>query len=105
MLFASALLFGMAVGGPASIMPSMVGRYFGPRAFATIISISVLPASILLFAALMVAGVVRDQYGTYDAALLGMAAVSLVGGLAFLMMGEPTKRSPINPGVSVATAT
>ena len=91
MVFVFAVLFGIGVGGRFAIMTSMRGRYFGRKAFAAITGISVLPTSMLLVAGPVVAGEVRDRTGNYDAAFLGIAAISLVGGLALLMMGEPTK--------------
>ena len=91
MVFVFAVLFGIGVGGRFAIMTSMRGRYFGRKAFAAITGISVLPTSMLLVAGPVVAGMVRDRTGNYDAAFLGIAAISLVGGLALLMMGEPTK--------------
>lgn len=91
MVFVFAVLFGIGTGGRFAIMTSMRGRYFGRKAFAAITGISVLPTSALMVVGPVVAGVVRDRTGNYDAAFLGIAAVSLVGGLALLMMGEPTK--------------
>ncbi len=90
-VFVFAVLFGIGTGGRFAIMTSMRGRYFGRRAFAAISGISVLPTSALLVAGPVVAGMVRDQTGNYTAAFLGIAAISLVGGTALLMMGEPTK--------------
>ncbi len=92
MLLAFAVLFGMGSGGPISIMFSMRGRYFGRKAFATITGISISLMSISGTVGPMVAGAVRDSMGDYNAVFLALAAVTLVGGLAFLMMGEPPRR-------------
>ena len=87
MLLAFAVLFGIASGGPIAIMISMRGRYFGRKAFATITGISISLASISVLVGPVVAGVVRDSTGDYNAAFLGLAAITLLGGLAFLTDG------------------
>ena len=98
-LFAFAILFGMVLGGQTVIMVAMRGRYFGRKAFATITNLSSVPPGILLVATPVVVGIVRDWTGDYDAAFLTLAAISLVGGIAFLMMGEPTQRPRLPAGV------
>lgn len=98
MLLVFAALFGMGSGGPIAIMFSMRGRYFGRKAFGTITGISMLLASIPAAAGPVVASVARDSTGDYDAAFLGLAAIALVGGIAFLMMGEPSQRSGLPVG-------
>ena len=94
MLLAFAVLFGMGSGGPISIMFSMRGRYFGRKAFATITGISISLSVIPVGAGPVVAGVVRDSSGTYNEAFLALAAITLVGGIAFLLMGEPPLQQP-----------
>ena len=94
MLLVSAALFGMGSRGPIAIMFSMRGRYFGRKAFGTITGISIFLVSIPATVGPVVAGVARDSTGNYDAAFLGLAAITLVGGVAFLMMGEPPDQRP-----------
>ena len=98
MLLASAALFGMGSRGPIAMMFSMRGRYFGRKAFGTITGISIFLARIPAVAGPAVAGAVRDATGDYDAAFLGLAAIALVGGVAFLLMGEPSQRSRLLAG-------
>ena len=98
MLLVSAALFGLGSIGPIAMMFSMRGRYFGRKAFGTITGISIFLASIPAAAGPVVAGAVRDAKGDYDAAFLGLAAVSLVGGIAFLLMGEPSQRPRLLAG-------
>lgn len=92
MVFAFAALFGIGSGGVIAVIISMRGRYFGRKAFATITGVSLVPAIILIWVGGSVASVVKDGTGNYDAAILGLTAISLVGGIAFLMMGEPPRR-------------
>ncbi len=94
MLFAFAVLFGTGSGGPIAIMFSMRGRYFGRKAFATITGISISLAVIPTMLGSIAAGAVRDATGTYGDAFLGLAAITLGGGLAFLKMGEPPHQRP-----------
>ena len=99
MLLVFAVLFGMGSGGPIAIKFSMRGRYFGRKAFATITGLSISLAIIPIAVGSVVAGIVRDSTGNYDAAFLALAAITLVGGLAFLIMGEPP---PQRHGLHVA---
>ena len=94
MVVAFAVLFGIGSGGGIVIMFSMRGRYFGRRAFATITGVSLVPTIILFWVGASVAGMVRDSSGTYNEAFLALAAITLVGGIAFLLMGEPPLQQP-----------
>ena len=94
MLFLFAVLLGLGVGAPMPVTTAMRGVYFGRKAFAAISGISRVPSSIVLFIAPLFTGFLRDATGTYDAAFLTIAAVSLSGSFLFLMVGEPPKFAP-----------
>ncbi len=97
MLFVFAALFGIGMGGGTAIVVAMRGRYFGRRAFATITNLSLLPPEVLLAAAPTVVTVILDWRWQYEPAFLALAAITLVGGIAFLMMGEPPTQRPSLP--------
>ena len=94
LVYGFAMLFGMAMGGESVVMVAMRGRYFGRKAFATITNLSLAPPQLLVVMAPLVFWAVWDWRWDYDAAFLGLAAITLVGGLAFLFMGEPPNQRP-----------
>ena len=90
MLVLFAVLFGVGWGGRTPVMTALRGAYFGRKAYAAILGISMLPFNILLFIAPVFAGLMRDATGTYDLSFLIIGAVSLFGAFLFLLLGEPT---------------
>ena len=101
MLLLFAVLWGVGFGGRTPVTTAMRGLYFGRRAFAAIVGISIVPMNILMFIAPPLAGYVRDATGTYDMSFLVIAAVSFFGTCLFLLLGEPVEapvraaRSPL----------
>ncbi len=89
MVFLFAVLLGIAFGARQPLTMSLRGLYFGRRAFAAINGLSRVPSSIVLFAAPIFAGVIRDTTGTYNEALLSIAAVSFLGSCMYLLVGAP----------------
>ncbi len=91
MLFISAVVLGVGMGGRSPVTTAIRGVYFGRKAFAAITGISMVPMNILLFIAPLYVGYVRDITGTYTTPFLTIAAVSLLGSCLFLLLGEPTR--------------
>ncbi len=104
MVLAFAVLFGIASGGSFAIMISMIGRYFGRKAFATMIGILLVPPALMLVASSMMVGIMQEYTGSLGAAFLILAPIPLVGGIAFLMMREPAGRAPLISERSAAAA-
>ena len=102
MLFLFAVLLGAGFGGRTPLMTAIMGLYFGRRAFAAIIGISLVPFSLLQFAAPVFAGLMRDATGTYDVSFLAIAAVSLFGSFLYLLLGEPARLPAQTAGSSQA---
>ena len=104
MLLLFALLLGVGFGGRTSVTTAMRGAYFGRKAFAAIMGISMVPMNIFLFISPVFAGYMRDATGNYDVALLTIGAVALLGSFLFLLLGEPGRmpaqaaRSPLAAG-------
>ena len=90
-LFLFAVLFGAGMGGRTPVTTAMRGLYFGRKAFAAIMGISIVPMNILLFIAPPFAGYMRDATGTYDMPFLIIAGVSMLGSCLFLLLGDPVK--------------
>ena len=91
MLMLFAVMMGVGSGARMPVGFSVRGVYFGRKAYAAITSISLVPMSILLFAAPVFAGFMRDAIGRYDVPFLAVAGFSFFGSCLFLLMGTPPK--------------
>ena len=89
MLMLFAVMMGVGSGARMPVGFSVRGVYFGRKAYASIMSISLVPMSILLFAAPVFAGLLRDLTGRYDLPFLAVAGFSFFGSCLFLLMGKP----------------
>ena len=80
----------MGIGeGRGSLTTAIRGVYFGRRAFASIMGMSMVPMNVLLFAMPLFAGYMFDQRGSYAIPFTTVAVVGLVGSTLFLLLGEP----------------
>ena len=84
-----ALLFGAGFGGRNPLTVSIRGEYFGRKSFGMIMGLSQVPMNILLLAAPVFAGVVRDVTGEYTIAFGVLASLNMLGGLLFLLARRP----------------
>ncbi len=91
MLMLFAVMMGVGSGARMPVGFSVRGVYFGRKAYAAITSISLVPMSVLLFAAPVFAGFMRDAIGRYDVPFLAVAGFSFFGSCLFLLMGAPPK--------------
>ena len=91
MTFVFAVLLGIGFGGRTPLTSAIRGVYFGRRAFAAIMGISMVPMNALLLGMPLFAGYMRDVTGEYDIPFLTIGIVSLVGSGLFLLLGEPGK--------------
>ena len=103
MVFLFALLMGIGEGRGA-LTTAIRGVYFGRRAFASIMGISMIPMNVLLFILPLFAGYMFDTTGSYAIPFTTVAAVGFVGATLFLLLGEPkplasAARAPaVSPG-------
>ena len=84
-----ALLFGIGFGGRNPLTVSIRGEYFGRKNFGMIMGLSQVPMNVLLLAAPVFAGVVRDVTGEYTFAFGVLASLNMVGGTMFLLANRP----------------
>jgi MFS family permease len=100
------LLFAFLMGageGRGSLTTAIRGVYFGRRAFASIMGMSMIPMNILLFSAPLFAGYMFDTTGSYFIPFVTIALVSATGASLFLMLGEPGQlTSPADKSPAVA---
>ncbi len=86
------LLFALLLGageGRSSLTTAIRGVYFGRRAFASIMGMSMVPMNVLLFAAPLFAGYMFDTTGSYVIPFTTVAVVSGSGASLFLLLGDP----------------
>ena len=87
-----AYLFAVLMGigeGRGPLTTAIRGVYFGRRAFASIMGISMVPMNVLLFTLPLFAGYMFDATGSYAIPFSVVAAVGFVGATLFLLLGEP----------------
>ena len=88
MLFA--ILMGIGFGGRTPLTTSIRGVYFGRSNFATITGISMIPMNIMFIFVVPYIGMMKDYVtGNYTIPFATVAAVSAIGSVLFLMLGNP----------------
>ena len=84
-----AVLFGIGFGGRSPLTVSIRGEYFGRKSFGKIMGMSQVPMNVLLLAAPVFAGVMRDTQGNYVFAFTVLAVGNMLGGVLFLLARRP----------------
>ena len=86
-----AMIYGFGLGADFMMIPLMAAEIFGANSLARVMGIILPVDSIGLTAFPFILGVMHDQLGNYDAALLMISALALIGAAA---IGTLPKRSP-----------
>ncbi len=89
MAFLFAVVFGIGHGGRIPIVTAIRGDYFGRRAFATIVGISMVPIGITNLVAPLFAGVMFDLKDSYEISFITIAALGAVSSVLFLLAKRP----------------
>ncbi len=84
------ILFGLALGGSAVLIPLLVGEYFGLRAFAKTIGIIMVAATAAAAVGPVSLGWIYDASGSYSAGFTAIAVVFVLGALAMTMTKAPS---------------
>jgi sugar phosphate permease len=93
-LLAIVAIFGFCFGSTVPMLPTIIGNYFGPSAFAPITGF-LSPFIILIGAPVpVVAGIIYDRLHSYDIAFLYVAILTLVATLLASAMVPPKKTRP-----------
>ena len=101
MAFVFAVIYGFALGWRVPLMTAIRGDYFGRKAFATIMGLSMLPNNFGMMVAPIFAGYMFDKTGTYEVPFLSFAALAFLGAFGMLFVRRP-KSDRRDVGVSVA---
>ncbi len=88
--FVFAALFGIGFGGRSPATTAIRGVYFGRKAYASILGISMIPMNLLMLGGPLYAGVMVDRTGSYLVPFAVIAALNLAGSAMFLFLGRPT---------------
>lgn len=92
------LLYGLGIGGRVPLMTAIRGDYFGRRAFATIMGLSMLPNNFGMMVAPVFAGYMFDTTGSYLVPFLAFGVMNLLGALGMLFVRRPEAAETAQPG-------
>jgi MFS family permease len=102
-LLAIVSIFGLCFGSMVPILPSIIGNYFGPSAFAPITGF-LSPVMILIGAPVPVlAGIIYDRFGSYDIPFIYVVTLTLVSALLATALVPPKKTKPPLEASAVGT--
>ncbi len=87
--FLFGVLLGISFGGRSPLTTAIRGIYFGRRAFASIMGMSMVPMNGFMIALPLFAGYMFDTTGSYNIPFMVLIVLNLVGSCLFLMLGEP----------------
>jgi MFS family permease len=90
MLFIFGTLMGIGFGGRTPLTTSIRGVYFGRSNFATITGVSMIPMNVLFVVVVPFIGIMKDHIThSYTEPFAVIGAVSAIGSLMFLFLGNP----------------
>ena len=93
--FAFAVAFGIGFGGRTPLTVAIRGDYFGRKAFASIMGLSMVPMNFCLLAAPLLTAIYHDARDSYVLPFNVLAGICLLGGVLFLLAKKPTLSSPL----------
>ena len=92
MVIAFVLLYGIGMGIRGPMAVALRADYFGPRAFGTILGVSMSIAMIGMSIGPIVAGLMADALGSYESGFTVLAAGAVVGAVCFLAAKPPSEQ-------------
>jgi len=91
MVFAFALLHGLAWGMRGPLMVALRADYFGPSSFGTIMGFSSLIVMFGMSGGPIIAGLLADATGNYQGGLALLACGAFLGSFCFLFATPPSR--------------
>jgi MFS family permease len=92
-MFAAAAALGVAGSGAMVCMVTLLGNYYGPRAYAAVFGAASAIQSTLSAVAPIVAGAWYDRHGSYAPVFMGVAVLCAIGALMLALISPPTMRA------------
>jgi len=90
-LYASAAIFGIGLGGDYMIIPLMTAEMFGIEILGRLLGVILTAGAVADATAPWLIGRLRDMTGSYSVSCIVLVAMALLGGLAVL--GLPGRRA------------
>jgi MFS family permease len=90
-LYASAAIFGIGLGGDYMIIPLMTAEIFGIEVLGRLLGVILTAGAVAEAASPWLIGRLRDMTGSYSVGCMVLVAMALLGGLAVL--GLPSRRA------------
>ena len=87
--FLFAVVLGMGFGGRNAVTLALRGVYFGRKAFASIVGISLVPLNICQITAPLAAGYIFDATSSYAISLIVVVVLSAFSSCLFIFLGDP----------------
>ena len=84
-----AFIFGAGFGGRMPLSAAIRGEYFGKKAYATVMGISMAPMAGFMLVAPLFAATMFDTRGNYTLAFLILGSLGSLSGLLFLLAKKP----------------
>lgn len=92
-MFAAAGVLGVAGSGSMVCLVTLLGNYYGPRAYAAVFGAASAIQSTLGAVAPIVAGAWYDRHGSYGPVFVGVAGLCAIGGLMLALLSPPARRA------------
>ncbi|MCX5850827.1 MAG: MFS transporter [Deltaproteobacteria bacterium] len=89
-LYLYVIFVGSGFGCAFVLMPTVIGNFFGPYAFASIVGIISPLFTLFSSASPFIAGLIHDRTGSYDTAFIGASLFCVMGMVAILAV-KPTE--------------
>ena len=89
MAYLFAVLYGIGRGGRIPLLTAIRGEYFGRKAFATIMGLSMFPNNIAMIGAPLFAGYMFDLTGSYVVPFTAFGTLNFVGAFLILLARRP----------------
>lgn len=84
-----AVLYGIGIGGRIPLLTALRGDYFGRKAYATIMGLSMLPNNIGMIVAPLFAGYMFDTTDSYFVPFIALAGFGFTGVLGMMFVRKP----------------
>jgi MFS family permease len=91
-MYAAAAALGVAGSGSMVCLVTLLGNYFGARAYAAVFGTASAIQSTLSAVAPIVAGAWYDRHGSYGPVFLGVAVLCAVGAVMLALISPPRRR-------------
>lgn len=92
---AFAICVGFGFGGSLVCMMTVLSNYFGSKAYASVIGITLAVQTTAGALGSFIAGDLYERQGSYTVAIIGTAALCFAGALLLLVLRPPTRRVPV----------